>query len=118
MDTESGISVEIDFSRDEVMLAADEQRRQLYFTGGNQKRNLSDLKMSASKWRKDLMEIGKVRELTYRTKKKFDNFKTIDYYHGLGEESGVMPTLLFDTLSDQLSLAGGQYSIRPEGIVN
>ncbi|KKK86137.1 hypothetical protein LCGC14_2766250, partial [marine sediment metagenome] len=115
LDTESGIRVEIDFSKDKIILASDHQGRQLYFTGGNQKLSLSDLNMSGSKWRKDLMEIGKVRELTYRTKKKFDNFKTIDYFHGLGEESGVMPTLLFDTLSDQLKLAGGQYLVKPEG---
>lgn len=64
------------------------------------------------------MYIGEIEEITYRTRKHFDQFKTIDYYHGLGEVSKVRPQLLYRSRDKKLLIAGGQYDVRPEGIVN
>ena len=116
--TASGYSATISFSGDDVILSSSEDGRQLYFVGGNQSLDLKSLHLGGSEWAKDLMELGPVKELTYQTEKKLDSFRTINYYHGLGEETGVMPVLIYDTLNDQLKLAGGQYRVKPEGIVN
>ncbi len=116
--TESGYESTIDFSKDSILLTTSEDGRQLYFVGGNQKLNLSSLHMNGKKWRKDLMVVGRIKKLTYRTEKKFDNFKEFDYFHNLGEDTGVLPILLFDTLSDRMKFAGGQYETKAEGLTN
>lgn len=67
---------------------------------------------------KDKLLLGEIHELTYRTEKAFDNFKLTDYYHGLGEDSGVRPALVYDTLNEQMEIVGGQYIVRDIGIVN
>jgi hypothetical protein len=64
------------------------------------------------------MMIGVAYELTYQTEKGFQNFKLTDYYHKLGEETGVQPFLLYDPRNQLLSISGGQYQTKPEGIVN
>jgi len=62
--------------------------------------------------------VGEIVELTYRAKKGFDNFKLTDYYHGLGEDSGVRPSLIYDSLNKQMEIVGGQYKVLDVGIVN
>lgn len=103
---------------DRVRLCASPDGRQIYFVGGDQTINLRRLGMDTDEWARDLMVLGILFELTYRTRKGFDKFALIDYYHALGEETGMQPLLLFDTLNQELSVAGGQYNIKPEGIVN
>jgi len=107
---------------DAVFLCFSEDGRQMYPVGGDQKIDLDAIKMNGDKWFRDLMVIGELKEVTYRTKKKFDKFQLTDYYHELGEESlkkdkkskGARPTLLFDTMNSTLSVAGGHYRIAPD----
>lgn len=101
-----------------VQLCSSEgQKKSLYLIGGDQSLPLKALGFTAAD-EKDLMYIGEVEELTYRTRKHFDQFKKIDYYHGLGEVSKVRPQLLYRSRDKKLLIAGGQYDVRPEGIVN
>lgn len=104
--------------RDAIMLCSDPSGQQLYFIGGNQEVDLREIGMSGSPWEKDQMVLGVLEMVTYRTEKGFDNFQLTDYYHELGEESGMQPLLVYDNLNQLLSVAGGQYEVRPEGIVN
>lgn len=110
--TKSGYKLDLDFAGDNVMVAASEDGQQLYLVGGDQKIDLGSIHMDAAKWRKDLMDLGEIQELTYRTDKSFDDHRTTDYYHKLSEYSnGPRPSLLYDTLNDRLKLAGGVYRI-------
>ncbi|MFN7996966.1 MAG: hypothetical protein U0Q18_25350 [Bryobacteraceae bacterium] len=110
---------------DRPKLAFNEEGTQAYVIGGDQSLDLHSLKLDGDEWKKDLMVIGIAYEITYQTKKSFDKFRLTSYYHQLGEDSGVQPTLLYDTLNDRLEIAGGQYRISrkkvegaSEGIVN
>jgi len=105
-----------------VQLCCSENRTQLYFTGGEQEIPREGLEKmgfaEGSNDFKDLMLLGVLCEVTYRTKKGFDKFKLTDYYHELGEETGVEPVLLYDLQSGLLRVAGGQYRIEDVGICN
>lgn len=116
--TLSGLDATIRFNGNAPVLGASEDGRQLFIEGGDQAINLGTLKMNGDKWKKDSMVIGVLYELTYQTRKGFDKFVLSDYYHGLGEETGVQPMLLYDPHNKLLSVSGGQYQIKPEGIVN
>jgi hypothetical protein len=101
-----------------VQLCSSENKgKTLYLIGGDQSLPLKALGFTAAD-EKDLMYIGEIEELTYRTQKHFDKFQRIDYYHGLGEVSKVRPQLLYRSRDKKLLIAGGQYDVRPEGIVN
>lgn len=92
---------------------------QLYVRGGDQTLALDKVKMGEkTKWWKEEMVIGQLVEVTYFTQKGFDNFKPVDYFHQLGEETGDVPTIVYDTRNRLLSIAGGQYEIKAEGITN
>jgi hypothetical protein len=108
----------IRFDKDAPELCSSEDGRQLYIEGGDQSIGLKALKMDSDKWVKDSMTLGVLYELTYQTEKGFQAFKLTDYYHKLGEETGVQPFLLYDPRSQLLSISGGQYQTKPEGIVN
>lgn len=102
-----------------VLLCSNEDGTQLYFVGGDQSLPLDDLKMgSGTDWLKDHMTIGVIDEITYRTRKAHDDFEVIDYFHQLGEETGRQPLLAYDTMNQALSISGGQYKIKAEGITN
>jgi len=64
------------------------------------------------------MAIGVLYELTYQTEKGFHKFKLTEYFHKLGEETGVQPYLIYDPNNKLLSISGGQYVVKPEGIIN
>lgn len=91
---------------------------QLYIEGGDQSVDLDALGLQRGSLRKDSMNLGVIRKITYRTEKDFDAFETIDYYHMLGEDTGMYPVLIFDTLNNLLQIAGGEYIVKREGIVN
>jgi hypothetical protein len=118
--TVTQLDATISFAKDKTapQLCSSEDGRQLYIEGGDQALDLKALKMAGDKWEKDSMVIGVLYELTYQTAKKFHKFKLTDYFHKLGEESGVQPTLLYDPTNRLLSVSGGQYQVKPEGIVN
>jgi hypothetical protein len=102
----------------------------LYFTGGDEALDVKQLgfrdnytvKHDGEAFEatelKDLMVIGHIHKITYRTEKSFDDFETIDYYHKAGEDTKECPTLLYDTLNDRMKFAGGAYTIHEKGIVN
>lgn len=116
--TLSGFEVEIEFDTHRPMLASSPDGKQLYIMGGDQQLDLEQLEMDGPEWLKDLMVIGILTQVTYETQKAFHQFQLIDYYHDLGEESGVQPLLVYDTLNRRLSVVGGQYEVKFEGIVN
>lgn len=99
-------------------LASSEDGRQLFVVGGDQKVNLRDIEMDSAQWRRDMMDLGELLEVTYHTVKGFHKFEPTNYFHKLGEETGVKPRILYDTRNERLLVAGGQYAVKPEGIVN
>jgi hypothetical protein len=117
--TVSNLDASIRFTgKDAPQLCSSEDGRQLYIEGGDQALDLEKFRMAGKKWLKDSMVIGVLGEVTYQTQKGFQKFKLTDYYHKLGEESGVQPHLLYSPRDKLLSVSGGQYEVRPEGIVN
>jgi len=98
-------------------LGCSENGRQLYLVGGDQSLDLEALGFSRE-WIRDFMLIGVLSELTYRTKKGFDQFQTIDYYHEVGEDTGDLPVLAYDNMNQQLMIIGGKYNVEYNGIVN
>ena len=113
-----------------VRVCSNESGTQLYLVGGDQALDLKQLgfreqfdvkhdgeTFDATEY-KDLMVIGEITKLTYRTAKSFDNFEEVDYFHKLGEDTRVRPTLLYDTMNDCMKIAGGEYHIHDVGIVN
>jgi hypothetical protein len=67
---------------------------------------------------KDKVFIGSAQQVTYRTRKHFDDFAEIDYVHDFGEDGGQLPAVVYDRLNLTIEFAGGDYEIKPEGIVN
>jgi hypothetical protein len=116
--TPSGYKAVLDFDKSGTLLCSSEDGKQLYLRGGDQSIDLDAIHMSSDEWLRDSMVLGLILKMTYRTAKKFDGLKVLDYEHKLGEESGVRPELIYDVLNNQLSVAGGQYDVRPEGVVN
>lgn len=110
--------VEIAFTDDKPYLCSNETGTQLYIAGGDQTMDLKALGMGSKLWHKEHMLLGICLEVTYQTKKGFHDFQLTDYYHELGEETGVQPMLAYDTWNCKLSILGGQYQIKPEGITN
>lgn len=100
-----------------VTLACSEDGGQLYFVGGDQVLNLAKLDLEGQ-LPKDHVIVGPVAEITYETRKGFDDFKTIQYFHEFGEEGGEMPSLCYDVKSRLLYLVGGSYRVEPAGIIN
>lgn len=117
--TMSGYKATIGFEEaDAPKLCSSADRRQLYIKGGDQTLDLGALHMSGPEWLRDDMLIGVITKLTYRTQKGFDDFQLTDYWHRLGEETGLQPFLRYDTLNRRLYISGGQYAVKHEGIVN
>lgn len=115
---------------DIVRVGCNEDKNQLYFVGGDQSIDVRALGFRDSYTvthdgedfdatdLRDLMVIGEVHKLTYRTEKEFDKFEEIDYFHKVGEDTKIRPFLLYDTMNSTMKLAGGEYTIHAKGIVN
>ena len=117
--TPSGYDVVLQFppkGRALVKLCSSPDGKQLYFRGGDQKVPLDKIHMGAEKWRRDKMVLGELRETVYRAQKKFDGFKPYDYAHKNSELSKKYPVLIYDTLNDQLEVAGGTGFITWRGL--
>jgi hypothetical protein len=94
-----------------VKLASSPNGKQLYILGGNQ-----DMSSSLHKWEgvdptKDLIDLGDAYFVTYVASKIHDDYKPTIYTHAFGEESGVLPRLMYDQLKKQLFFVGGEYFI-------
>lgn len=108
----------IEFTKqDAVKLAANPEGTQLYFIGGNQDLSgcLAEFPIDAEK---DLLDLGQVIRVSYFTRKKFDGFQPVYYFHDLGEDGGASPRGIYDKLKKEIFVAGGDYKIQAEGIVN
>lgn len=116
--TVNGKDVTLNMGGTNIQLSSNESGNQLYFVGGDQSLPLEGMELDSDEWMKDSMVIGVLYELTYRTEKGFDKFELTDYYHALGEETGVQPMLVYDTMNKAVSLVGGQYQVKDVGIVN
>ncbi len=87
----------------------------IYLLGGNQKIDTAALDIESDK---DYIELGEATYIEYFTKKGFHNFEPIRYHHKFGEEDGIRPVLAYDRINEKLFLLGGNYEVKPEGIVN
>lgn len=101
---------------DVVKLASNPAGSQLYLVGGNQRlRSFAPFGADRSK---ELVDLGECTYIAYRAKKTHVNGIASDYEHFFGEENDVRPRLMFDRRTSRLSFAGGNYTVKPEGIVN
>lgn len=98
-------------------LACSPDGLQLFIEGGDQAVDLKSLGFEGSMV-KDHVDLGDLYKLSYHTQKSFHNFEQVDYWHNLGEESGITPTLHYDRLNQLLYITGGNYRVQPEGIVD
>lgn len=110
----------LDFKGQGIQVAGNTGARQIYFIGGDQKISrgqLTDLGVDNSK---EIIDLGECMMIAYRQKKAHVNNIASDYEHAFGDESGVRPRLIYDRRSPEprLFLAGGEYTIDPEGIRN
>lgn len=101
-----------------VMVCCTEDGKQIYFRGGDQSLPLDDLLERFGMGEddvRDVMKMGAVSKLTYRTRKNFEGKGEvdIDFYHFLGKEhaKGVLPDLIYKPLNPSLELAGGRYKV-------
>lgn len=104
----------IEFSTDrgeETFLAANAEGSQLYCVGGDQSIELEPFDVDPTK---EYIVLGHVKWVFYATDKQHlgrADKKTGPYKHKLGEESGHMPELIYDSLNQSLLFAGGRYYI-------
>ena len=100
------------------LLLSDESARQLWLAGGNQDVSAS-LSAFGANGDSELVELGELRRIDYKQRKEHVPHPDHDEWrHEMGEESGVRPRLWFDTRLKRLLVQGGEYEVRPEGIVN
>jgi hypothetical protein len=117
IDARSG-KCKISFPMDDgVQVASAPGGHQIYFIGGNQNIE-SQLESFGSDEAKDFVELGAAIKLTYRARKSMDNFKIVDYYHHLGEETNEPPFAFYDRLKRRIFLVGGRYRVEAPGIIN
>lgn len=104
------------FERRGVELCASPSGGQLYLVGGNQRLDLESVDVEATG--KDDLEIGELVAVVYHSRKGFHAFEPTEYVHEFGEESGFRPRLCYDALNCALRITGGNYQVKPEGIVD
>lgn len=101
-----------------AVLAA-ESGRQIYFAGGDQDIT-GALRMFGARDRGgNVYELGEARRIDYKQRKEhLPDPDGDEWKHDFGEENGVRPIALFDATHRRILLDGGDYRIRPEGIIN
>lgn len=88
---------------------------QLFIEGGDQEVDLSDFDIEVPH---EIEVLGKLKSIKYYTDKKHlgRDGGLANYKHKLGETSGKVPHVIYDVMNKTLSIAGGAYTILPEGI--
>lgn len=102
----------------DTRLASNEAGTQLFIVGGDQSLDLTGFDVDATK---ETVVLGQLRRLVYVTDKQHlgaADRRPGPYQHTLGEESGELPWVVYDTVNQQLSLAGGRYRVEAAGIVD
>jgi hypothetical protein len=105
-----------DQEKKRVRLCCNPDGDQMYFVGGDQ--DVGELAKAGMDIGFAMVDFGECIFVEYRTRKAMDQFQTVNYYHELGEETGERPHLLYSTAYKRLCLVGGDYEVKPEGIVN
>jgi hypothetical protein len=83
---------------------------------------------------KDAVELGRLTNVVYKTKKEMNHLDLLEYDHRLGKreswqkregvgpemnkEVAACPLLIYHTREDRLSVVGGQYLVMDVGITN
>jgi len=102
-----------------TQVVSDESARQLYFVGGDQDITAALSIFGARERGAGIYELGEARRIDYKQRKEHVPDPDVDEWrHQFGEESGVLPSVLFDAKHKRLLLEGGEYVVRAEGIVN
>lgn len=103
--------VKIKFPRTNARLASNESGTQLYAVGGDQSVDLDGFDVDETK---ESVVLGQVKKIVYSTAKyhlgKEDETEG-PYVHELGEETGHLPLMVYDTVNRLLSFVGGSYHI-------
>lgn len=88
---------------------------QLFIEGGDQSVDLAEFDID-SPHEKEV--LGKLKRIKYYTIKHHlgKDGGEANYVHKLGEVTGRLPFVLYDTVNKLLEIAGGGYTILPEGI--
>lgn len=103
-------------------IASNPTGTQIFFVGGNQDigSQLQKMEVDTSK---ELIDCGPCLVIEYETRKGFDDFRKITYFHGLGEktggfsgDNGANPRLIYNRIRKKLQLVGGTYTVKPDGI--
>ena len=121
--TPRGHKVVLDFTADPPLLCSSSDGKQLLLRGGDMSIDLAAIKMNGSEWVKDVMVLGDVLSVTYRTAKTMDDRKVLSYEHKFTDPEGTKggdrayPVLTYDTLNNLLSFAGGTSINLEAGIV-
>jgi len=99
---------------DVVQVTCSEDRRQLFFHGGDQSLPTERIGLTKAD-EHDHMLIGTIVNLTYRTRKSFEGKDEKDFHHEFGKEGsrGICPVLLYFPRSKSMKVAGGRYYIAP-----
>ena len=127
IDTPTGLRAAIKFEEDPPFLCSSEDGHQLYVIGGCQEIDLKALGMHGKEWYKERMVLGQFAppegkrkwNISYLTRKDFDQFEEIEYQHLLGEGDGQdegkmvyeAPMLEYEPSNQLLYVTGGQYHI-------
>ncbi len=104
-----------------TIAVADETARQIWFIAGDQdiSGSLDEFGAEELGEASGVFLLGEARRIDYKQRKEHVPDPDVDEWrHDFGEETGVRPALLFDRNLKRFLLSGGEYEIRPEGIVN
>jgi hypothetical protein len=109
----------IDFTGKGVRLASTPDG-QLYLVEGDQKISRGQLTNLGADNSKQLIDLGECMLIAYRARKAQVDGIASNYEHKFGEETGVRPRLMYDKRGREprICFVGGEYTVRPEGIVN
>lgn len=112
----------IDFGKPLPDLCCSPDAKQMYVIGGNQFLSDEDLEeFGVEDCSKQYLELGLMYTLSYITDKHHlsdSDGKSSEYIHQLGEESGDMPMVVYDSLNKKLMFVGGSYKVEDRGIVD
>jgi hypothetical protein len=115
--------VVLDFLADPPLLCSSSDGRQLLLRGGDMSIDLAAIKLNGDEWVKDVMVLGEVLSVTYRTAKTMDDGKVLSYEHKFSDPEGfkgkhlAYPLLTYDTINNLLAFVGGTSQNLEAGIV-
>lgn len=108
----------ISFAGDDVKLAGNGGRTQLYCVGGEQMLSKQVLETLHARGGARAMYLGPATFIVYETRKSSDSFEGGQYCHEFAEEGGRRPTVYYDSKAQRILIRGGSYVIEDRGIVN